>query len=82
MVRIPVAFDDYPLFSEPTPFGEWTAEATQAILARDSVAFGLHDCYAFLWLDRYEAFLSAVQQLGETETLDELASRLTLAAAV
>jgi hypothetical protein len=82
LVRVPVAFDDYALYRSGTPFGDWEAEAVRAIASRDVVVFGLHDCYAYLWLDRYEAFLERVLALAQTRTVDELAAEVTLAAAV
>ena len=42
------------------------------------VAFGLHDCYAPVWLPHYEHFLRRVLSLGSLETLDQVAARVTL----
>jgi len=78
IVRIPVTFDDFDLYAGGTPFDEWEAEALRRIDSRDVAVFALHDCYAFLWLDRYKAFLERVLALGETRTLNELAAELTL----
>jgi hypothetical protein len=82
LVRIPVAFDDYELYRSGTRFEDWEADALCTIASRDVVVFGLHDCYGYLWLDRYEAFLERVLALAETRTVDELAAEVMLAAAV
>ena len=82
LVRVPVAFDDFELYRSGTPFEDWEAEAVRTIAAREVAVFGLHDCYAHLWLDRYEPFLERVLAVGEARTVDELAAEVTLAAAV
>jgi hypothetical protein len=82
LVRVPIAFDDFRLFRNGRAYDDWEAEALATVASRDVAAFALHDCYAYLWLDRYEAFLERVLSLGELRTVDELAAGVTLAAAV
>ena len=58
IARLPVFFDDFPLYRSETTWGAWETDALREVAARDTTVFGLHDCYAHLWLDRYEGFPS------------------------
>jgi peptidoglycan/xylan/chitin deacetylase (PgdA/CDA1 family) len=81
LVRVPVQFDDHPVFTGRVRIEDWERSALATVAARDVTVFTLHDCYAHLWLDRYDAFLERVLPLATFLTIDELAAELTLAAA-
>jgi hypothetical protein len=80
LVRIPIHFDDFPLYRSGVEFGAWEADALRRIAERDLVVFSLHDCYAHLWLSGYARFLDRIAGLGELRTLDDLAAAVILAA--
>lgn len=80
LVRIPVHFDDFPLYRSGMAFEEWEADALRRIAEDDPVVLSLHDCYAHLWLNGYACFLERIARLGKLRTLDEVAAAVTLAA--
>jgi hypothetical protein len=82
LVRVPIAADDFKLWSEGRDYDDWERETLARIEARDVTAISLHDCYAPWWIERYPAFLERVRALAEPRTVDELAAELTLAAAL
>jgi hypothetical protein len=82
LVRIPIDFDDFSLYTGKRDYDTWEAAALEAIEQRSLVVFSLHDCYGHLWLERYAGFLERVQELARPLTLDELAAAVTLAATV
>ena len=73
--------DEFPVFKGEIGIEEWERRVLATVEAQDVTVFSLHDCYAHLWLDRYDAFLERVLPLGTPLTVDELAAELTLAAA-
>jgi hypothetical protein len=81
LVKIPVHFDDFPLY-QGVPYEAWEREALTVIKRCDFVVFGLHDCYADFWLSRYEQLLRRLADLGVLRTLDDVANRIILANAV
>jgi hypothetical protein len=81
VVRLPVHFDDFPMYWAGLPYADWERRALAQIARSDFTAIGLHDCYAPYWLPRYRGFLEHVQEMGELRTLDEVAADVTLAAA-
>ena len=85
LVKIPIAFDDYPLYTGAMAYDEWERHAfdeiRKAIDREGFVAFGMHDCYAPLWLNQYAGFLERVQTLGTLRTLNEVAADVTLRSA-
>ena len=81
VVRLPIALDDFPLYSSRLPYEDWEQLALQRIAASDFAAISLHDCYAPYWLPRYRRLLEQVQEMAELRTLDEVAAELTLRSA-
>jgi hypothetical protein len=79
VVKIPILFDDFPLYRAKMPFAEWESRALERIGESRFVAFGLHDCYAQFWLPGYRGFLDQVKTLGTLRTLDQVAAAVTLA---
>lgn len=81
LVRLPIVFDDYPMYAGALTYDDWERSALDRIAASDFAAVSLHDCYAPYWLPRYRRFLEQVQELGELRTLDEIAAEVTLRSA-
>jgi hypothetical protein len=73
IVRIPILFDDFPLFQGRMSYAEWERTAVERIETNQFVAFGLHDCYASQWLPHYRDLLRRVGELGTLRTLDAVA---------
>jgi hypothetical protein len=82
VVRIPVAFDDFPLYAGTDVVEAWEETALATIAEHDLVVFSNHDCYGQLWLERYPAFLERVRERATPLTLNEVAAAVTLAASV
>lgn len=82
LVKIPIRLDDFPLYKSRMPFREWQRRLVDEIRNRDFVAFGLHDCYADLWLSHYPGFLEAISKMGAIRTLDAVADETILASAI
>ncbi|HXJ84922.1 MAG TPA: hypothetical protein VMS64_40295 [Candidatus Methylomirabilis sp.] len=81
IVRIPIEFDDFPMYKMGMSFDAWERDALQTVRERQVIAFGLHDCYAQYWLDRFDEFLAKLERLGRFATLGEVASRVALGCA-
>lgn len=81
VVKIPILFDDFPLYRQQMPFAEWESRALERIGQSSFVALGLHDCYARFWLADYRRFLENVKALGTLRTLDQVAAAVTLGSA-
>jgi len=81
LVRLPIAFDDFPMHEAGMPYEDWERRALAAIAESEFAAVGLHDCYAHRWLPHFRGFLEKVAGLGELKTLDEVAADVTLASA-
>ena len=81
IARLPVFFDDFPLYRSETTWGAWETDALREVAARDTTVFGLHDCYAHLWLDRYEGFLVKLADVGRLRPVGDVAAELFLGAA-
>lgn len=82
LVKIPIHFDDFPLYKPGMSFAEWEKRAIAAIERNAFTAFGLHDCYADFWLPHYQDFLKRLDGLGEFKTLDQVANETSLAHAI
>ena len=80
LVRVPLHFDDFPLYDRGLEYAEWETKALARVAEQDVVMFSLHDCYAHLWGDGYARLLDRLARLGELRTLDEVAAAVTLAA--
>jgi hypothetical protein len=81
LVRVPIAFDDHPLYTGQLSYPEWERVALERLASSGFAAISLHDCYAASWLPRYDSFLEQVAAMGELRTVDEVAAEVTLAAA-
>jgi hypothetical protein len=82
LAKIPVRLDDFPLYKSAMPYDEWERQVTAEIQNSDFVAFGLHDCYADLWLPHYRALLDKLSRLGTLKTLDAVANETIFAGAM
>lgn len=82
LVKLPIQFDDYPLYRREMEYDAWEAEALNTIERSAYVAFGLHDCYGDFWLPRYAQFLDKVRRLlpptGAFRTMTEVANAVFL----
>ena len=81
IARIPIRFDDFPLYKLGTSFDAWERDALKTIRDNEFTAFGLHDCYAHYWLERFDDFLAKIQALGRVETVGDVANRVALGCA-
>jgi len=82
VVRIPIADDDFPLYKRAMSYSEWESGLLARVAGQRFTAFGLHDCYADLWLEHYPRLLERLSVLGEMVTMDTISDRSHLAAAV
>jgi hypothetical protein len=73
IVRVPILFDDFPLFQGRIGYEEWERAALERIETSHFAAFCLHDCYAPQWLPYYHDFLRRVSGLGRLRTVDAVA---------
>lgn len=81
IVKIPILFDDFDLYVGNLPYEVWQRRAIDRISHNRFVAFGLHDCYAGLWLPHYRDFLETLKGLGTLRVLDAVATDVILAQA-
>jgi hypothetical protein len=82
LVKIPIKLDDFPLFKAAMPFSEWERRLIAEIENSEFLAFGMHDCYADLWLPHYPALLEKIARLGEIRTFDAVADDAIFAGAL
>ena len=82
LVKIPIKLDDFPLFKSAMPFSEWERRLIAEIENSEFLAFGMHDCYADLWLPNYPALLEKIARLGEIRTFDAVADDAIFAGAL
>jgi len=73
IVKIPIMFDDYPMYKDKISYKDWENKAISAIEENDFVAFCLHDCYTKYWLSHYEDFLNKICNLGKFKTFNQVA---------
>ena len=76
IVKIPVHLDDYPIYRGKLDWNTWERQLLHLAETGDFVSFGLHDCYAHLWIDRYASLLERLASMGEFHTCDRIADRL------
>jgi hypothetical protein len=79
IAKIPVHLDDHPLHVGAMDERRWWLRLRELAARHDTVAVGLHDCYAHHWIERYDELLDALSALGQIVTCDALADRLFLA---
>ena len=82
LAKIPIRLDDFPLYKSAMRYEDWEAQLLAEIERSDFIAFGLHDCYADLWLPHYRSLLEKLSRLGALTTLDAVADDTILAAAI
>lgn len=78
IVKIPIQFDDFPMYRDGQAYDAWEAQAIATIESNHFVAFGLHDCYGEFWLPRYAEFLQKVRRLGRLTTMNQVADEVFL----
>jgi hypothetical protein len=78
---VPIRFDDFGMYRARQPFDAWAEDALSTVREHAFTAFGLHDCYAEFWLDRFDEFLVKLQDLGQLQTVGEVANRAALGSA-
>jgi hypothetical protein len=78
LVKIPVAVDDYPLFTGAVGYDQWECELLTMASQKAFFAFGLHDCYAHHWLQHYPGLLDKLAAIGDFITADILCDRMFL----
>lgn len=76
MVRIPILTDDYPLVAANMDYGAWESELLECARNSRFIAFGLHDCYAPLWLHSYPKFLEKLHSIGTFVTADQVCDQV------
>ena len=77
-MKIPVQFDDFPMYKHGQSYEAWEADAFATIEKSKFVAFGLHDCYGEFWLPHYASFLERSSRMGRLMTLNEVADEVYL----
>jgi hypothetical protein len=78
VVRLPILFDDFPLYKQPMSYDRWEGELFDLIGDRSYAAFGLHDCYAHLWLSRFDGLLARLASVARLTTMGEVAASVAL----
>jgi hypothetical protein len=81
IVRIPVNFDDFPLYNEPRDYDQWEERLLELVEERSIMVLCLHDCYAPFWLQRYGDLIEKLKAGATFRTLDQVAAHVTLASA-
>ena len=81
VVRLPVALDDFPLYTGEFPYETWEARLLDRVEQAPYTAFGLHDCYAHLWLPRYAELLEKLHSRARLQTLDDVSAEIVMSAA-
>ena len=76
IVRIPIAYDDFPLHTGQLRYPEWEARVLDIARTQPFAAIGLHDCYAAAWLPHYARLLDELRRLGTLRTADEVAAEV------
>jgi hypothetical protein len=81
LVRLPVPLDDFPLYSGEFAYDEWEAQLLDHVEQAPFTAFGLHDCYAHLWLPGYAELLEKLAACARLRTLNDVSADVLLRAA-
>jgi len=76
IVKIPILTDDYPLVTGQADYRQWQDRLLESARQRRFLAFGLHDCYANVWLDFYGNLLDQLSAIGDFVTADETSDRV------
>src|SRR5207248_4613097 len=75
---IPIDRDDYPLFTGAVGYEQWERNLLERASEKQFFAFGLHDCYAELWLARYPQLLQKLREIGDFISADAVCDRMFL----
>jgi glycosyltransferase involved in cell wall biosynthesis len=78
LVKIPIDLDDYPLFTGAVGYEQWERNLLERASEKQFFAFGVHDCYAELWLTRYPQLLHKLREIGDFVSADALCDRIFL----
>jgi len=78
IVKIPIAFDDFPLHAGSMGYDEWERRLLDIVRTRPFTAFGLHDCYGDRWLPRYPRLVAQLRRMAALKTADEVAFNVIL----
>lgn len=78
VVKIPIQFDDYHMYSKGINFKDWQHTVIQKIKENNFLAIGLHDCYGNYWLPKYRDFLETIRPMAQLKTLNEVANEVFL----
>ena len=78
IVKIPVHFDDYPLFKGTIDYDQWESRVLQLAQMHPVVGLGLHDCYAGMWLPHYPQLLEKLRMIGSFVSADDVCNNLLL----
>jgi hypothetical protein len=78
LVKIPIALDDYPLFTGTVGYDQWMCELLGMSSERAFFAFSLHDCYASHWLEHYARLLDKLAAIGDFINADVVCDRMFL----
>jgi hypothetical protein len=81
LVRLPVALDDYPLYTRAMSYRKWERAVLAQVERQPFTAIGMHDCYAHLWLEHYPELLLKLSAAARTRTLDEVSAEVVIGAA-
>jgi hypothetical protein len=81
IVRLPVAIDDFSLYTCQFSYEEWEARLLDHVDQAPFTALGLHDCYGHLWLSRYADLLEKLRSRAQLRTLDEMSADVLMSAA-
>jgi hypothetical protein len=78
LVKIPIAIDDYPLFTGTDRYDQWESELLTVASRRPFFAFGLHDCYARHWLEHYARLIDKLVAIGDFINADVVCDKMFL----
>jgi glycosyltransferase involved in cell wall biosynthesis len=78
LVKIPIDLDDHPLFTGAVDYEHWERNLLERASKKQFFAFGLHDCYAELWLKSYPHLLNRLREIGDFVSADELCDEIFL----
>jgi glycosyltransferase involved in cell wall biosynthesis len=78
LVKIPIDRDDYPLFTGAVGYEQWERNLLERASEKQFFAFGLHDCYAELWLAMYPQLLQKLREIGDFVSADAVCDRIFL----
>jgi hypothetical protein len=78
LVKIPIVLDDHPLFTGASRYDQWGYDLLEQARGKTFFAFGLHDCYAGLWLEGYPQLLDKLAAIGNFVSADEVCDRMFL----